>query len=129
MESLIREADPVMESWCEQASGHLRNAICFIENTLDPECIVIGGSAPRALVEALIAGGHPWSHSVRGGAGDRLRVIPAQHQEESAIRGAAVLPIHEMIAPRLDTPQAQDQIQDVTGRLFGRMSRPGVGRL
>ena len=129
LERRILEADPVMEAWCEQASGHLRNAICFIENTLDPECIVIGGSAPRTLVDTLIAGGRPWSHSVRGSASDRLRVIPAQHQEESAILGAAVLPIHEMIAPRLDTPQPQEEIEDVTGTLFGRASRPAVGRL
>ena len=130
VEELIRGADPVMATWCEQASGHLRNAVCFIENTLDPECIVIGGSAPRALIDALIAGGRPWSHSVRGGAGDdRSRVIPAQHQEESAILGAAVLPIHDMIAPRFDAPRMQDEARDVTGALFGRASRPGVGRL
>ena len=33
-------------AWCREAAVHLRNAVCVIENTLDPETIVIGGPAP-----------------------------------------------------------------------------------
>lgn len=128
--ALIADSDPVVEGWCSQASYHLRNAVCFIENTLDPETIVVGGSAPRALTDKLIDGARPWSNSVRGGAERDLgRVIAARHQEESAILGAAVLPIHDMIAPRLDVLHKQDSKDNSTESLFGRNSRPTVERL
>ena len=127
--ALIADSDPVMESWCSQASYHLRNAVCFIENTLDPETIVVGGSAPRALTEKLINGARPWSNSVRGGVErDIGRVIAARHQEESAILGAAVLPIHDMIAPRLDVLHKQSTKDNSTDSLFGRNSRPTAER-
>ena len=127
---LIGSGDATMAECCEEASMHLRNAVCFIENTLDPETIVIGGSAPQALVEKLIEGASPWLHSVRGGSGKKTaRVIPARYQEESAILGAAVLPIYDMISPRLDVLQKQDSPELTADTLFGRHSRPNVGRL
>ena len=129
--ALIAQQDNVLEAWFEEASVHLRHAICFIENTLDPETIIIGGGAPRALVEKLIEGAHPLLHSVRGGRGhDTDRIIAAHHQEESAILGAAVLPIHDMIAPRLDSPRRQkDQPERQAETLLGRHTRPAVGKL
>ena len=128
--NLILQDDEILVEWLEEASVHLRHAICFIENTLDPETIVIGGGAPRVLVERLIEGTHPQMHSVRGGRGrETARVIPAQHQAESAILGAAVLPIHDMIAPRLESPQREQQPDHRAENILGYRPRPAVGKL
>ena len=129
--NLIMQNDATLDAWLEEASVHLRHAICFIENTLDPETIVIGGGAPRALVEKLIDGMHPLMHSVRGGCGRETdRVIPTQYQEESAIMGAAALPIHDMIAPQLESPCREEQKPDHRAEtLLGRRIRPAVGKL
>src|ERR1700724_1442238 len=58
---------PALQAWCRQAAERLRDAVCIIENMLDPRTIVIGGSAPKQLVERLVALAEPLHHSVRGG--------------------------------------------------------------
>ena len=50
---MLAAREPTLLQWCREAAVHLRNAVCMIENLLDPETIVIGGSAPKALVEHL----------------------------------------------------------------------------
>lgn len=97
---LLEADDEKLMDWCRQASGHLRNAVCIIENMLDPATIVIGGSAPRALVERLVALAMPLRHSVRGRGGEGgSRITLSDRQVDSSILGAAVLPIHEMLSP------------------------------
>lgn len=111
--ALLAAEDERLLDWCRQAAGHLRNAICIIENMLDPTTIVIGGSAPRALVERLVALAMPLRHSVRGGAGGGgARITLSERQEDSSILGAAVLPIHEMLSPSFDV-----LLQERQGRL------------
>src|SRR6185369_6302011 len=51
---MLADQDAALLDWCRQAAGHLRNAVCMIENLLDPETIVIGGSAPKALLEHIV---------------------------------------------------------------------------
>lgn len=130
IERLLNDNNPVLLAWCEEASTHLRNAVCVVENMLDPETIIVGGTAPRALAEALVRGASPWLHSVRGGVvADEKRMIMAHHQEESSILGAAVLPIYEMMAPRLDVLHNEEGRERETEGLLGRNTRRKVGRL
>src|SRR5579859_5997978 len=77
---LARNDDPVLLSWCRQAADRLRDAICVIENMLDPRAIVIGGSAPKSLVERLLELAQPLHHSVRGG------VVTERPARESPMR-------------------------------------------
>ncbi len=130
IESLIEKNDPTIMSWCKQASSHLRNAVCIVENMLDPETIIIGGTAPRILAETLVKGAQPWMYSVRGGVvNNKKRLTLAHHQEESSILGAAVLPIYEMMAPRLDVLHNEEGREHETEDLLGRNTRRKVGRL
>lgn len=130
IEAMMAADDPVLTSWCCEASAYLRQAVCFIENTLDPEVIILGGSAPRVLLEKLIEEALPWSHSVRGGQNrEDGRVVLAGHGAESAILGAAVLPLYEMMTPRLDVLHREQTREDAAGTLFGQNIRPSVGRL
>lgn len=101
--NLLEKGDQRVIDWCQKAAGHLRRAICIVENTLDTQSIVIGGSAPRILVETIMDKAMPLRKSVRGGITEpEKRVLLSERQDDSAILGAAVLPIHEMLAPRYD---------------------------
>ena len=64
---MFASKDRKLMEWCREAAVHLRNAICIIENLLDPETIVIGGSAPKPLVEHIVTLSKPLSGSVRAG--------------------------------------------------------------
>src|SRR5215469_9859782 len=95
---LERDDDVRLRAWCREAADRLRDAVCVIENVLDPLTIVIGGSAPKLLVERLVAFAKPLHHSVRGGvASPATRILLSERQEDSSILGAAVLPIYDLL--------------------------------
>ncbi len=99
---LLARDDERLAAWCQAAAGHLRNAVCVIENMLDPTTIVIGGSAPAALVRHIVDLTLPLLPSVRTGApSGRSRITLSERQEDSLILGAAVLPIHEVAVSQL----------------------------
>ncbi len=124
LSALLERGDPRLDAWRAEAAACLRGAVTIIENMLDPETIVIGGSAPRVLVEQLVAEALPLAPSVRTGASDTPRIILSEWQEDSSILGAAVLPIHERLSPRLDvlTP-VEERAGIEVERLLGRKPR------
>jgi predicted NBD/HSP70 family sugar kinase len=127
---MLADQDPALMEWSREAAGHLRDAVCTIENLLDPETIVIGGSAPKALLEHLVALAAPLHGSVRGGADSpRDRILLSQHDEDSSILGAAVLPIYEMLSPRFEMLMQQRPEQSRVEGLLGRSATGGAGRL
>jgi predicted NBD/HSP70 family sugar kinase len=127
---LERDDDPVLRAWCREAADRLRDAVCIIENMLDPRAIVIGGSAPKPLVERLVALAQPLHRSVRGGvAAPEERILLSERQEDSSILGAAVLPIYELLSPRFEVLQQDRPSQPDVERLMGRLSSSRVGRL
>jgi predicted NBD/HSP70 family sugar kinase len=130
LEELHLNSNPALQAWCRQAADRLRDAVCIIENMLDPRSIVIGGSAPKPLVERLVSLAHPLLRSVRGGiALPEERILLSERQEDSSILGAAVLPIYEMLSPRLEVLQ-QDRRSDANvADLLGQRSNARVGRL
>jgi predicted NBD/HSP70 family sugar kinase len=121
---LERNSDPALLTWCRDAADRLRDAVCVIENILDPPTIVIGGSAPKLLVERLVALAQPLHHSVRGGvAASSERILLSERQEESSILGAAVLPIYNLLSPRLEVLQQDRRAEaDVEGIMGQRDS-------
>jgi predicted NBD/HSP70 family sugar kinase len=127
---LQRNTDPALQAWCRDAADRLRDAVCVIENMLDPVTIVIGGSAPKLLVERLVALAQPLHHSVRGGvAGPATRILLSDRQEDSSILGAAVLPIYALLWPRFEVLQQERRAEaDVLG-LMGQRSAGRAGRL
>ncbi len=127
---LERDTDPVLQNWCRQAADRLRDAVCIIENMLDPQTIVIGGSAPKALVERLVSLAQPLHHSVRGGvAAPTERIVLSERQEDSLILGAAVLPIYDLLAPRLEVLQQDRSNESDVADLMGQRTTPRAGRL
>lgn len=104
---LLDPAETTLHQWCRQAADRLRDAVCMIENMLDPQAVVIGGPAPKALVAHLVQLAQPLHRSVRGRPAGGPRIILSDRQDDSPILGAAVLPIHEMLSPRLDVLQKE----------------------
>ena len=90
---------------------------------LDPRTIVIGGSAPKPLVERLVALAHPLLRSVRGGvAAPEERILLSERQEDSSILGAAVLPIYDMLSPRFEVLQQDRRSKTDVAHLLGQGS-------
>jgi len=127
---LQRNSDPALLAWCRDAADRLRDAVCVLENILDPVTIVIGGSAPKLLVERLVALAQPLHHSVRGGVpASSDRILLSERQEDSSILGAAVLPIYNLLSPRLEVLQQDRRAEaDVEG-LMGQRDPSRIGRV
>jgi predicted NBD/HSP70 family sugar kinase len=127
---LERNSDPALQAWCLEAAERLRDAVCVIENMLDPLTIVIGGSAPKLLVERLIALAEPLRHSVRGGvASPSTRILLSERQEDSSILGAAVLPIYDLLSPRFEVLQQNRRAEADVAGLLGQRGTSRAGRL
>jgi predicted NBD/HSP70 family sugar kinase len=121
---------PALQDWCRQAAERLRDAVCIIENMLDPPTIVIGGSAPKLLVERLVALAQPLLHSVRGGiTAPTERILLSQRQEDSSILGAAVLPIYDLLSPRLEVLHQERRAGADVENLMGQRANSRAGRL
>lgn len=119
-ERLQAAEEDALHHWCRQAADRLRDAICMIENLLDPQTIVIGGPAPKVLVQHLVDLAQPLHRSVRGHpGGNDIRILLSDRQEEGSILGAAVLPIHEMLSPRLEALQKDRQAEPDAAELLG----------
>ena len=124
------DAHPALEAWCRQAAQRLRDAVRLIENMLDPRAIVIGGLAPKALVERLVALAQPLLPSVRGGvAAPNERILLSERQEDSSLLGAAVLPLYELLSPRFEVLQQERRAEADLEQLLGappasRIERP-----
>jgi len=126
---LERNTD-ALQAWCREAADRLRDAVCLIENMLDPLTIVIGGSAPKLLVERLVALAEPLHHSVRGGvASPTTRILLSERQEESSILGAGVLPIYDLLSPRFEVLQQDRRAEADVAGLLGQRGTSRAGRL
>jgi predicted NBD/HSP70 family sugar kinase len=127
---LERNDDPALQAWCREAAERLRDAVCVIENMLDPVTIVIGGSAPKLLVERLVLLAQPLHHSVRGGvATPSTRILLSERQEDSSILGAAVLPIYDLLSPRFEVLQQDRRAEADVAGLMGQRGTGRAGRL
>jgi predicted NBD/HSP70 family sugar kinase len=128
--ALERNTDAALQAWCREAADRLRDAVCVIENMLDPLTIVIGGSAPKLLVERLVALAQPLHHSVRGGvASATTRILLSERQEDSSILGAAVLPIYDLLSPRFEVLQQDRRAEADVAGLLGQRGTSRAGRL
>ncbi len=81
------------EEWLLQAVPALRTAISTIENLLDPEAVILGGSADPDLLRTLSENLDRLGPSVRQDHSQRLRL--SELGEESPAFGASALPLYE----------------------------------
>lgn len=88
----------VDDAWVAEAATALSIALVGIENLLDPEMIVLGGTAPTALLGRLIDAVGELRPSVRQGRGG-VRLKLSGLGEHCASLGAAALPIIAATSP------------------------------
>ncbi|MDT0681275.1 ROK family transcriptional regulator [Roseicyclus sp. F158] len=108
--SLDPDGDPVVAAWLEDAAAHLSPMISILENVLDPETIILSGGLPTACLDAII-GRLSFGPSVARRS-DRAvpPVIRGQSGLLTAALGAAALPMHDAITPRLELSELQETI-------------------
>ncbi|MFT7560861.1 MAG: putative NBD/HSP70 family sugar kinase [Flavobacteriales bacterium] len=130
LNELLLQNNKIVLVWVKQAAEYLRGAICILENILDPQAIIIGGSAPRGLVEAVLRSAQPWAKSVRGGIAEPCeRLMLSSHQEYSPVLGAAVLPVYEMLSPHIEAIPREPSHNSNTEELLGLNTVKKVRRL
>ncbi|MFD1911231.1 ROK family transcriptional regulator [Halodurantibacterium flavum] len=100
---MMGAGDPALSDWLDEAADHLAPMIAMLENTLDPETVILGGALPDGIIDALI-GRLSLGTSVANRR-DRAvpRVIRGRTGQMTAALGAAALPFSEALTPRLDT--------------------------
>jgi predicted NBD/HSP70 family sugar kinase len=72
-----------------------------IENLFDPLAIVVGGIAPPAVIDKLIAAAQPLPHSVAERRDRSIpRIVRSANGEDAVLRGAAALAVSGVLSPR-----------------------------
>lgn len=100
IERLDREDAPALTRWIEEAAPRLVHAVGMLESMLDPETIILGGTAPRRVLERLVAAAQPLPVSVGSRAGrTRPRLMLSRTSRDLVALGAASLPIFNTINP------------------------------
>ncbi len=98
LEALLAENNPALMAWIDTATTALRPAIASLENLLEPEVIILGGTAPAALLEAINARLKPLFPSINAGK-KRARIIIGENTCQSIAQGAAAIPIIAATSP------------------------------
>ncbi|HLY56525.1 MAG TPA: ROK family transcriptional regulator [Stellaceae bacterium] len=105
--SLLLEEDGqnarLVADWLDEAVAPMRRAVNVLEAVLDPDAVIIGGLLPTPLIERLVAKLAPLPASVgalsRNGA---PRVLIGQAGHDTAVLGAAAMPIFDEFNPQFD---------------------------
>lgn len=84
-------------AWVEEAGRHLATALQTVENLLDPEAIVFGGSAPAIVLDALIGATMRERRAAPVRAG--CQILKAELDLETPALGAAALPLLHQLTP------------------------------
>ncbi|MCO5731217.1 ROK family transcriptional regulator [Rhizobium sp. SSA_523] len=103
LDRLHADKHPVIMEWIEEAACHLGPMVAMLENILDPQTLIIGGTMPDRIIDALIAHMAPLPTSVASRRQrDLPRVIRGQTGQLTAALGAAAIPLFDIVTPKLD---------------------------
>ncbi len=96
----LKNGDPRLLAWQQEAGQYLKIAIRNIEAIFDPDTVVIGGGLPPELMEGLIAATTPLLPSmIHRHASSLPRLMRAEHAAELPALGAAALPLALLVQP------------------------------
>jgi predicted NBD/HSP70 family sugar kinase len=103
LEELIANNDGRMVQWIADAVMPLRQAIHNLELMFDPEAIILGGFMPLSVIEKIVAVLDPLPLSISAYAERSvLRVIVGAAGRDTAVLGAAALPVFGEFNPQFD---------------------------
>lgn len=122
-----RSAETGEAAWLVEVAPVLRSAIVTIENLFDPETIVLGGLAPRALQERILALADDLPNSLAARR-DRTtpRLVLSEIGADAVLRGAASLAVSQVFSPfsgrAAQTPPGTTTQDPFTRLLEGEMA-------
>lgn len=106
LDALIAKGGEGLDAWLDQAVEPLRQTLDFLELAFDPQTVVLGGSVSTSLMARLAERLEPLHMPIDP---DRKRTIPrvmiGMTGKDTAILGAAALPIFSETNPRFDVLQ------------------------
>ncbi|MCX5496383.1 ROK family transcriptional regulator [Kaistia dalseonensis] len=99
-DEIILGGSPIFDAWLAEVAPLMQAAIVSIENLFDPETIIIGGHAPRRLIERLVEAAEPLPHSIAERP-DRSapRITLSDDGVDAVLRGAAALAVSGTMSP------------------------------
>lgn len=107
LEAAFEKRDPKLLEWMQAAGLTLKLMILGLENTLDPETVVITGYMPKKLLDQIMHTMEPLAQSVSSHNERKTpRVLLGTAGDEVAALGAAVFPLLQsfgLVAPVLAT--------------------------
>lgn len=100
----LRDKDPAMLKWVDEAAFYLNAALVSLENMFDCETVLIGGLIPEDLLDALITKMRPMPPSLSASSSDDTRrLVKAATGGHTVAVGAAALPLIHATFPDLQT--------------------------
>ena len=97
--------DPVLLEWIAEAAGYLSQVMATLENLFDPETVILGGTLPDPVIDAILARLDVATSVASHGNRRQPRFQRGQTGRLTAALGAASLPLFDLTTPRLDLSQ------------------------
>ena len=101
IEAMIKRNDKEIVDWLGSVAEHFRRLINFLEMSLDPDTIIVGGTAPARLLERLIETSIPFYPPLVSGKSDTQRVQLGSAGKNAVATGAAAASIDTHFAPAM----------------------------
>ncbi len=106
LDALIEQQRSRIDEWAGAAAEAMRQTIDFLELAFDPQTIVLGGPMPPSLLQRLVSQLEPLHTPVNPGIERSLpRIVIGTTGRDTAILGAAALPIFSQTNPQFDVLQ------------------------
>jgi predicted NBD/HSP70 family sugar kinase len=106
LDALIAKGGEGLDAWLDQAVQPLRQTVDFLELAFDPQTIVLGGSISTSLMQQLAERLEPLHIPIDPSQKRTIpRVMIGMTGKDTAILGAAALPIFSETNPRFDVLQ------------------------
>lgn len=96
---LVEERGDVAKAWLDKAGQRFRQAVDILEVLIDPEVIIVGGSAPQPILEALLEHSQPFFPSFNAERESQDRVILGTAGPNTVALGAAAVAMNDHFAP------------------------------
>ncbi len=92
-------ADPALVAWLETASSLFAKAVVSVDHLLDIDAIIVGGELPETLLSELLERvSTQMNEYYMPGWSQRLSVRQSPNCSDTAVLGAATLPIYDVFA-------------------------------
>lgn len=97
--AMLAAADPALMAWLETASSLFAKAVVSVDHLLDIDAIIVGGELPESLLSELLDRvSTQMDECYMPGWSQRLSVRQSSNCSDTAVLGAATLPIYDVFA-------------------------------